>query len=602
MKQARIPFSAYWRLIARHVSPQKARFWGLVALLLGSIGLQLVNPQIVRAFIDAATTSTLTTGPRDNRLLLAAVAYIGIALVQQGVSIAATYMGESVAWTATNALRSELTQHCLHLDMGFHNEHKPGELIERIDGDVTTLATFFSQVIVKVIGNLLLLIGILVAVYLENLVIGAVFTVFATAALWIMNRLQTVAVPHYKAERQASADLFGFLEEHLAGTEDIRSSGAIGFVMRELYRLQYAILGYARKAALAGMSISVATGALLMLGTVITAIAGYHLHRSGVLTIGAVYMLINYLNLLSRPIRELTRQVEGLQTIGASVERLTELLQIETRISDGPGVEVLPGPLALTFDQVSFSYAAEPVLDSVSFVLKPGQVLGLLGRTGSGKTTLARLAVRLYDPTSGRVTLNGIDIRQPRLPELRQRIAIVTQDVQLFQASVRDNLTFFDAPGPEARAGADVSAGPTHDDQIHRVIQELELADWFAALSNGLDTRLETGGRSLSAGEAQLLAFTRVFLRDPGLIILDEASSRLDPATEARIERAIDRLLVGRTAIVIAHRLHTVMRADQILILEDGHVREYGDRAQLARDPTSRFYHLLQTGLEEVLA
>jgi ATP-binding cassette, subfamily B, bacterial len=206
---------------------------------------------------------------------------------------------------------------------------------------------------------------------------------------------------------------------------------------------------------------------------------------------------------------------------------------------------------------------------------------------------LTRLVFRLYDPNSGRILLDGShaparDLRDLRLEALRQRIAIVTQDVQLFRASVRDNLTFFDSS--------------ISDEQIFTALETLELGDWYRSLPKGLDTILETGGHSLSAGEAQLLAFTRVFLRSPGLIILDEASSRLDPATEARIERAIDRLLAGRTAIVIAHRLHTVHRADQILILEDGRLCEHGSRAHLAVDPKSRFYQLLQTGMEEVLA
>jgi ATP-binding cassette subfamily B protein len=211
----------------------------------------------------------------------------------------------------------------------------------------------------------------------------------------------------------------------------------------------------------------------------------------------------------------------------------------------------------------------------------------LLGRTGSGKTTLARLLFRLYDPKSGCIEINGADVRNARLETLRRRIAIVTQDVQLFRASVRDNLTFFDSS--------------ISDQQILATLNELELGDWYRSLPQGLDTELDTGSRSLSAGEAQLLAFTRVFLRNPGLVILDEASSRLDPATEQRLERAIDRLLENRTAIIIAHRLETVHRADQIMILDAGMVSEYGDRQQLATDRGSRFYRLLQTGLEEVL-
>lgn len=214
-------------------------------------------------------------------------------------------------------------------------------------------------------------------------------------------------------------------------------------------------------------------------------------------------------------------------------------------------------------------------------------VMGLLGRTGSGKTTLARLVFRLYDPTQGEIRLGSVPLTQPKLRALRERVALVTQDVQLFQATVRDNITFFDRTIPDHR--------------IVEVIDQLGLSEWLAALPQGLDTKLETGGRSISAGEAQLLAFTRVFLRDPGLVILDEASSRLDPATEQLIERAIDKLLQNRSAIIIAHRLGTLHRTSQIMILEDGRTIEFGNREQLAHNPESRFASLLRTGLEEVL-
>jgi ATP-binding cassette subfamily B protein len=280
--------------------------------------------------------------------------------------------------------------------------------------------------------------------------------------------------------------------------------------------------------------------------------------------------------------------VENLQNIGAATERLRDLRALESKITDGPGAGMPGGALALDFDQVAFSYMEdEPVLNGINFQLKPGKVLGLLGRTGSGKTTLARLVFRLYDPTHGQIRLGGVQLTQPKLRELRERVALVTQDVQLFQATVRDNLTFFDRRIPDA--------------EILSVIHELGLSSWYEALPNGLDTRLETGGRSLSAGEGQLLAFTRVFLRNPGLVILDEASSRLDPVTEQLIEHAVDRLLQNRSAIIIAHRLGTIHRTDEIMILEKGQIVEHGERARLAADSDSRFYSLLQTGLEEVL-
>jgi ATP-binding cassette subfamily B protein len=285
----------------------------------------------------------------------------------------------------------------------------------------------------------------------------------------------------------------------------------------------------------------------------------------------------------------MTHEIESFQTIGACVERLTEFRDFKPEVLDGLGIEISAQPLELAFKDVTFSYnGSDSVLSGLSFHMKAGSVLGLLGRTGSGKTTLARLIFRLYDPNSGCIEINGENIRNAHLEMLRRNIAIVTQDVQLFRASVRDNLTFFDRS--------------ITDEQILSTLQELELGDWYRSLPQGLDTELDTGSRSLSAGEAQLLAFTRVFLRNPGLVILDEASSRLDPATEQRLERAIDKLLRNRTAIIIAHRLGTVHRADEIMILENGRVNEYGDRRVLAANPSTRFYQLLQTGLEEVLA
>ena len=215
-------------------------------------------------------------------------------------------------------------------------------------------------------------------------------------------------------------------------------------------------------------------------------------------------------------------------------------------------------------------------------------ILGLLGRTGSGKTTLTRLLFRLYDTTGGEIRLGGKPLRDLPIQELRRRVGMVTQNIQLFHATVRENLTFFDDSIP--------------DDAVLQALRDLGLWDWYESLPNGLDTELESGGGGLSAGEAQLLAFTRIFLRDPGLIILDEATSRLDPATEHRIEQAVDKLVQNRTAIIVAHRLGTVQRADDILILDDGQVLESGERETLAADPQSRFYHLLQTGMEEVLA
>lgn len=579
-----VPLRQYWDLLASYIQPQRGRFTLLAVLLLGSIGLQIVNPQIMRRFIDA-----VTSGQALASLMAAALAFTAIALLQQALSVSATYVGEKVAWVATNALRLDLARHCLQLDMSFHNSHSPGELIERIDGDVAELSNFFSRLVIGMVGNLLLLVGILVVLSLEDWRVGIAFTLFAAVTLGALNRMRGLTIPYQKAMRQAYADLFGFLEERLAGTEDIRSSGAVAFVLRGLFKLQYAILRHWRKAHRMFVVVGSVAELLLTLGTTATLAASYFLVRGDLITIGTAYLFVYYVNLIGRPLRGLSYQIESLQTVGASIERLEELLHIRSKIQDGHGAGIPPGPLSLAFDGVSFAYGeGEPVLKDLSFHLPPGKVVGLLGRTGSGKTTLARLVFRLYDPTNGHVALGGVDLRQAQVKDLRGRIAFVPQDVQLFRASVRDNLTFFDRSIP--------------DERILAALDELGLSAWVQSLPDGLDTLVGTDRSGLSAGEAQLLALARVTLRDPDLVILDEASSRLDPATERRIDRVLGRLLRApcRSAIVIAHRLSTVQRADEIMILEAGQVIEQGERDRLAGDPTSRFCGLLQTGLEEV--
>jgi ATP-binding cassette subfamily B protein len=579
----KIPFQQYWDLLAKYIRPQRRRFILMAVLLLSSIGLTLVNPQIMRYFIDTTQSST-----EHRELLIAALAFIGVALLQQVVGVSATYTGENVAWTATNALRAEMARHCLNLDMSYHNNVSPGELIERIDGDVAELSNFFSQLVIRVLGNILLLFGILLALTFEDWRVGLVFTGFAALCLVALNAVRGIAIPYQKKMREAIADFFGYLEERLAGTEDIRSSGAVDFVLLGIYKLSVRVLGFWFSAQRRFVVVRFTAGMSMTLGASMAFIAGYLLFHAGQISLGTVYLILYYTNLLRRPIRELTQQVENLQNIGAATERLRDLRAIESKLKDGPGADIPAEALALAFEDVHFSYKEdEPVLEGINFQLEPGRVLGLLGRTGSGKTTLARLVFRLYDPTGGRVVLGGVPLVAPQVKALRERVALVTQDVQLFQASVRDNITFFDRSIP--------------DEKILSVLHELDLDEWLQALPKGLDTKLETGGRSISAGEAQLLAFTRVFLRNPGLVILDEASSRLDPATEQLIERTIDKLLKNRTAIIIAHRLGTIHRTDEIMILEEGRIVEYGNRQRLAADPDTRFHGLLRTGLEEVL-
>lgn len=577
----------YRQLLLTYLKPQGTRVVVLAALLLSSAGLQLANPQIARYFIDTARA-----GGALHTLTLAAALFLGLALLTQAVGVAETYAAENLGWTATNALRADLTQHCLELDLSFHHVRTPGELIERVDGDVTTLANFFSRFVLQLLGSLVLLLGVLVLLFREDWRIGAVTLACSAVALAVLNGVRGFGARYALASRQASADLFGFLEERLAGLVDIQANGAQPYIMARSYHYSRALFHRARAAFLINSLLGGATGLVFTLALVLVLGLGATFFRAGTLSLGTVYLLFQYLAMVRQPLREITRQAQDFQNASASIARVQQLYDTPRAIVDGSSAILPPGPLGLAFHGVSFQYpphpdsqgdaAPEPALRGISFALAPGTVLGLLGRTGSGKTTLGRLALRLYDPNEGTIRLGGVDLRDLRLADLYERVAIVTQDVQVFAATVRDNLTVFNPQIPDERA---VWA-----------LREIGLGTWYAALPAGLDTVLGPGGTGVSAGEAQLLAFARVLPRDPSLIILDEASSRLDPATEQLIERAVDRLLHGRTAIVIAHRLATIQRAGAIVILDDGQICEHGPREQLARDPASRFSQLLQTG------
>jgi ATP-binding cassette subfamily B protein len=570
-------------LLATYLRPEWPRAVLLGLLLFAGIGLQLANPQIARTFIDRAQA-----GEPLERLVWTALLFIGVAVLTQAAAIAETYMAEDLGWRPTNALRADLTRHVLDLDASFHAERSPGELIERIDGDVSAIADFFARFVVQVLGSGVFLLGVLVLLFREDWRVGGLLTLFALAAVVFMTRGGGFVAVRAGAARQAASDLSGYLEERLASLPDLKTSGADAYAMGRLHERLAARFHRARASAMAGSVYNGVVGLILALGTGAALASSTALHGAGAVSLGTVYLVFRYTGMLRQPLERLSRQMNSFQQATGGIVRVRELLATRARVIDGRGATLPRGPLSVELDGVSFAYEAEPVLRGVSCRVEPGQVLGLLGRTGSGKTTISRLLFRLHDPTAGAVRLGGVDVRQARLDALRQRIGLVTQDVQLFQGTLRDNVTLFDQSVPDAR--------------LRAVFAELGLDEWLRALPAGLDTPLGAGGRGLSAGEAQLVALARVFLKDPGLVVLDEASSRLDPATERLLEGAVARLLDGRTGVVIAHRLATVERADRVLVLEDGRAAEFGRRTDLARDPASRFARLLRAGLAEVLA
>ena len=581
-------------VLSVYLRPEGRKLSALAVFLVAGTAVQLASPQIIRAFIDTAAHGGADASLE--RLWMLAGLFIAVTLLAQVLQIGSTYFSEQLGWSATNRMRQDLADHALRLDMAFHTAKSPGELIERVDGDVAALAAFFSQFILQIIGGALLLAGILVVLYLQDWRIGVLLTGFAVVAGLVLHAIRQIAGGRWERLREAWSAFSGFLEERLAGLDDVRANGGGPHVMRRMGEVNAELLVANVAAARRGHWIFLTASALFSIGFGLALALGVWLFQRGEATIGTVFMFMQYAGMMSLPIMLIGQQLQQFQAATASLNRIRDLRAIQPALTDGPGAgwEGLRTQAPVVgFQDLTFAYRADtPVIRNLDLKVPSGEVIGLLGRTGSGKTTLTRLLFRLYDPQGGAVTLDGVDIRQARLDELRGRIGLVTQEVQLFDASIRDNATLFDPAIDDAR--------------IIEVLTDLGLGEWLARQPEGLGTVLRAGG-GLSAGEAQLLAFARVFLKDPGLVVLDEASSRLDPATDQMIERALDRLLGAdgtgrrRTAIIIAHKLSTVQRADRIAILDQGRLVETGRRTELEADPESAYARLLRTGLAEVM-
>jgi ATP-binding cassette, subfamily B, bacterial len=591
--------------LAQTLRLQRVRLLALSGLILLGIALTLINPQVVGFYLDTAQS-----GAMPRALYAAAGVFIAFSILQQLVSLGASAVSQVVSWTATNQLRADLAEHCLRLDMPFHKQHTPGELIERIDGDVNQLANYFSQFVIQLLGNGLLVIGILVVLLWSNLWVGLGMTVYALVTLLALSAVQRPATRRWSAARQSSAEQYSYLEERISGAEEIRAAGAEGYALYRLHLLMRRYLEKLRGAFLWSTLTSNLTLIATGVGYAIGLALGIYLYLFNQASIGTIYVLVFYIGMLTTPLQAIREQVQDLQQATASLERIDELMERKPETREAPkdildrGGALAPSSTSLhhrragvnvAFSHVFFHYEdqveggeIETILSDIDFILPAGKILGILGRTGSGKSSLTRLLVRLYAPQAGQVRLDGIDMQRIPLNELRKEIGMVTQEVQLFDGTIRNNLTLFDRTIP--------------DDVLREALIKVGLWDWVQSLPAGMDTRLAADGQGLSAGEAQLLSFGRIFLRDPALVILDEASSRLDPVTEKRLETAIDRLFEGRTGMIIAHRLSTVQRADMILILEKGSMVEFGPRQELIANPDSRFASLLKTGLEETLA
>lgn len=565
------------RTLVHLLRPAAGRWVALgVVVAIGSL-LALGGPLVVRELVDRAVA-----GADERDLQVLAVVFLLIAVVRQVLSVLTARAATSLAWTTTNEFRLDMTRHVLGLDHEFHRHHTPGELIQRVDGDITEVNTLCSSVLPRAVGSVMIVVGMIVVVLVIDWRIGLGMAVYVGLAVVLVYALRRRSVGESEDELRALAKLYGGIEERLTAAEDLRSNGAGQHAMWRFVDESAGALDTMLRRARAYLGMWWSVQGIVTGGVVLTVAGGAALVGADAITVGTAFLLFQYMLLIERPLEEIVHELETVQKANGAMRRVGDLLRTEATILDEGTISPPAGALTIDLDEVAFDYGDEvPVLSEVDLHLGAGRSIGVVGRTGSGKTTFSRLVLRLVEPTTGVVRLGGVPIGDIPLTEVRRRVALVPQEVELFNASVRDNVALFD---------------PDVDDD--RVIEVLRRVGLGAVADAGIHRPLGGAGAGLSAGESQLIALARVWLTDPDIVVLDEATARVDPETERRLDAAVRELMEGRTTIVIAHRLSTLRQVDDIVVFSAGRITEFGPRAELAADPSTHFHRLLRVGLE----
>ncbi|MBI3114861.1 MAG: ABC transporter ATP-binding protein [Candidatus Harrisonbacteria bacterium] len=547
-------FRPYWKM------------WLLLFLLsLFISGLGLVNPLIVRFLIDRVLIA-------KNYELLRAVMllFIGLTLVATVIRVVTRYFYRRLELAILYDVRNQLFAHLEHLDVGFFQRKKTGDLLTRLGSDISGIEEFISLIFNGFLANLLSFVFILsISLYLNwriTLMALVVVPFYIVSQRYYAGKLRGL----YRVTKRQFAGLMSFLEEKLSAMALVQLFGREEFELQQQKRRMDRIIGKSLEATIVSSYAGTIIGLLTFAALLFVLWYGGYQVIAGTLTLGSLIAVYSYLGGLFNPIEALVGLYTNAQSSLASVDRVFQILDIKPAVKEEPDAEDLP-PIrgSVIFAHVSFAYEpGNPVLKDLSFEVAPGKVVGIVGASGVGKTTIANLIARLYDPQSGNVILDGHNITHAKLASLRRQIGFARQHVVLFNASVKENLLY----GRPRGATMDEIIAATKAALIHDAIE---------ILPQKYRTHLGEKGMTLSGGERQRLALARLILKHPHLIILDEALSFLDSKTEERVMENLRRLFAGKTMFVIAHRMGTLEDADKILVLKDGGIAEAGTFTEL---------------------
>jgi len=523
----------------------------------------LAGPYLLKVGIDRG----IVPG-RVGVLDAAVAAYVVVAIVAYAASRAQVLLISQAGEGFLRDLRTRVFDHLLRLSMPFYDREKAGVVVSRMTSDVDSLQELVQQGLLQLLASLLLIVGSVVFLGIVSWQLLLICLIPVPVVVLASIKFQRDSNRAYLTVRDRIGLTLSALQEGISGVRVIQAYGRedveIGRFERRndsLYR------AHMRSVFVQAWYLPVIEGAALGTTALVVGIGG-KMVLDGSLPIGTVAFFVLTLSNLFEPVQQLSQLFNTVQSSGAALHKLFELLDTEVDLDERPDAVALPGRGELRVEGLSFGYGTGPlVLDDVDLVLPAGEKLALVGPTGAGKSTLAKLMARLYDPTAGRVTFDGVDLRDAQLRSLRTRIVVVPQEGYLFAGTIRDNVRI---GRPDAT-----------DAEVEAALASLGLLERFRAQPHGLDTEVHERGSSLSAGERQLVSLARAALADPAVLVLDEATSSLDPGTEVLVEQALERLVEGRTVIAIAHRLSTAERADRVGVVADGALVELGSHDEL---------------------
>ncbi len=535
------------------------------------VGVQLVAPLLIRRLIT--TISAGEPGGGAYRLVSQlALAALAIYLARAGLEFVRSYMAHVAGWGVVADVRRAMYSHLQRLSLRFYEDKQTGQLMSRTVNDSDLLERLIAHAIPDVMVNVFMLIGVSVMLFLMSPQLMVLTLLPIPLILLSMHGFAVYVHPAFHRRQHDLGELNATLQDNLSGMREIktftRETAEAERVAKRIYKYRDSNLRALKLMATFEPFVNLAAGA----GVIVVIFFGGRMALAGTLPVADLVTFFLYLELFYQPVRQLSAAWEQLQEAVAGAERVTELLDETPDVADAEDAITLSGRARgnVRFENVSFSYLEDrPVFENIDIEVPAGSMLALVGATGAGKTTLASLIPRFYDVGGGRITLDGHDVRALTLESLRNQISIVLQDVFLFHGTVRDNISF-------GREGAT-------DEEVREAARVANAEAFIESLPQGYDTLIGERGVKLSGGQKQRLAIARAVLRDAPILILDEATSAVDTQTERLIQEALERLMVGRTTIVIAHRLSTVRKADQIVVLGGGSVAERGTHHELVR-------------------